>query len=149
MSEAVRAIALAAAGLALVITYVSARTIGIPASSPHRLVAELRLAQLAALVLVFVAGAYLGFVAAGNARGLGIDAALAVGFFVTAAITLTRDPREALTILALAFGAHALVDVLHRPGLLSTDAIPQWYVVGCAVLNAYIGACCYVPILRR
>ena len=150
MTEAIRAIVFAAGGLTLALTYATIRTSRIPASSPHRLVAELRLAQLAALVLVLTAGVYVGFVAAAAGRGtVGIDVALAVGFFVVAAVTLTRDPREALTILALSFGAHALVDVLHRPGMLAPDLAPTWYAIGCATLNLYFGVCCYLPLMRR
>jgi hypothetical protein len=26
---------------------------------------------------------------------------------------------------------------------------PRWYSIGCAVYDAYIGALCYWPILRR
>ena len=59
------------------------RTAAIPVSSPERLVAELRLAQIAALLLTLVAGAYLGLAAAQEGRtGVGLDIALAVGFFV-------------------------------------------------------------------
>jgi hypothetical protein len=54
-----------------------------------------------------------------------------------------------LTILALAFAAHAVVDIAHRPGLLPDGIAPRWYAVGCAILDVYIGALCYLPILRR
>lgn len=119
-------------------------------SSPERLVAELRLAQIAALLLSLAGGAYIGFAVANEARpGTGIDVVLAVGFFLVAATTLVRDPRQALTILALAFAAHAVVDVAHQPGLLPDGIAPRWYAIGCAVLDVYIGALCYLPILRR
>ena len=129
----------------------SVRTAAIPVDVPERLIAELRLAQIAALLLVLAAGAYVGLAVAHEARqGVGLDIALAVGFFVVAAATLVRDPRHALTILALAFAAHAIVDVAHRPGWLLPDAVaPRWYSIGCAVYDAYIGALCYWPILKR
>ena len=41
---------------------------GIPTTSPHRLVAELRLAQLAALLLTMTAGAYIGFAVVAGVR---------------------------------------------------------------------------------
>ncbi len=127
------------------------RTAMIPVSSPERLVAELRLAQLAALLLVMSAGAYVGLAVVREAQpGVGFDVALAVGFFVVAAATLVRDPRHALTMLALAFAAHAVLDVAHRPGwLLPEGMAPRWYSIGCAVYDVYIGALCYLPILRR
>ena len=142
---------IAFAGLAAGVTMLSVRTAAIPVDVPERLIAELRLAQIAALLLVLAAGEYVGLAVAHEARqGVGLDIALAVGFFVVAAATLVRDPRHALTILALAFAAHAIVDVAHRPGWLLPDAVaPRWYSIGCAVYDAYIGALCYWPILKR
>jgi hypothetical protein len=75
--------------------------------------------------------------------------ALSVGFFVVAFTSMLRDPRQALTMLALAFAAHAILDVAHRPGLLPADVAPRWYLIGCAVYDVCIGALCYLPILRR
>ena len=119
----------------------------IPVSSPDRLVAELRLAQIAALLLALSAGAYVGLAVAHEAQpGVGFDVALAVGFFVVAAATLVRDPRQALTMLALAFAAHAVLDVAHRPGLALPDGMaPRWYSIGCAVYDVYIGALVLLP----
>jgi len=81
--------------------------------------------------------------------GVGFDIAIAVGFLLVAALTMVRDPRQALTIIALAFAAHAVVDVAHRPGLLPEGLAPRWYAVGCAVYDVVIGAVCYLPVLRR
>ncbi len=132
------------------ITWQSVRTALIPVSSPERLVSELRLAQVAALLLVLSAGAYIGFAVANEAQtGVGFDIALAMGFLVLAAWTMVRDPRQALTLLALGFAAHAIVDVGHQPGWLPAGIAPRWYLIGCAVYDAYLGALCYLPILRR
>ncbi len=150
MSEGIRTLTVAAAALAAGFTWQSLRTASIPASSPERLVAELRLGQIAALLLTLSAGAYLGLGASHEARiGIGFDVALAVGFFVVAAVTIVRDPRQALTILAVAFAAHAVVDVAHRPGLLPEGIAPRWYAIGCATFDVYVGALCYLPLLRR
>ena len=90
-----------------------------PLDSPQRLVGELRLAQMAAMVLVFVAATHAGLaVARLEVPGAGLEIALAVGFLVFASATILRDPPEALSWLALAFLGHAVLDVLHRPGLL-------------------------------
>jgi hypothetical protein len=150
-TEALRTAAFAFVGLGAGLTYLAVRTAAIPANSPERLVAELRLAQIAALLLAMAAGAYVGLAVAHEARpGVGLDIALAVGFLVVAATTLVRDPRQALTILALAFAAHAVVDVAHRPGWPLPDGVaPRWYSIGCAVYDVYVGALCYWPILRR
>ncbi len=117
MTEAFRTTLVAFGALGLGLTWQAVRTALIPVSSPDRLVDELRLAQMAALLLAMSAGAYVGLAVVHEARpGVGFDVALAVGFFVAAATTLVRDPHQALTILALAFAAHAVLDVAHRPG---------------------------------
>ncbi len=150
MSEALRTVAVAFAGLAGVLTWQSIRASSIPTSSPQRLIEELRLAQMAALLLTLTAGAYIGFaVVRENDPGVGFDIALAVIFLLVAALTMVRDPRQALTIIALAFAAHAVVDVAHRPGLLPDALAPRWYAVGCAVYDVVVGAICYLPVLRR
>ena len=150
MSEAFRTVVVAFGALAAGFTWQALRTAAIPATSPERLVAELRLAQLAALLLTLAAGAYIGFaVVRENEPGVGFDIAFAVGFMVVAAWTMVRDPRQALTIVALAFAAHAVLDIAHRPGLLPDSLAPRWYAIGCAIYDVYIGALCYVPILKR
>ena len=152
MSEAFRTTLIAFVALGAGFTWQAIKTSLIPVSSPERLVAELRLAQIAALLLALVGGAYIGFAASianEGQLGVGADIAIAVGFFLVAATTLVRDPRQALTILALAFAAHALVDVAHQPGWLPDGIAPRWYSIGCAVYDVYIGALCYLPILRR
>jgi hypothetical protein len=150
MTEAARTVAVAFTGLAAGLAWYAIRTAAIPTNSPDRLVAELRLAQFAALLLSMTAGTYIGFAAIRETQpGVGMDIALAVGFLVVAATTLVRDPRQALTILALAFASHAVVDIAHRPGLLTEGLAPRWYLISCAVYDVCIGALCYLPILRR
>lgn len=150
MSEGLRTLLVAAVAFGVGFSFQSIKTASIPISSPERLVAELRLAQIAALLLTLSAGAYLGFAAANDTRtGVGLDIALSVGLFVLAAYTLTCDPRQALTLLALGFAAHATIDIGHRPGMLPEAIAPRWYTVGCASYDLVIGALCYFPILRR
>jgi len=150
LSEAFRTVVIAFGVLAAGFAWQSIRTTSIPSASPERLVAELRLAQMAALLLTLAAGAYIGFaVVRENEPGVGLDVALAVGFLVVAAVTMLREPRQALTILALAFAAHALLDVAHRPGFLPEALAPRWYAVGCAVYDVLMAAVCYLPVVRR
>lgn len=150
MTETFRTVMIAAVALAAGLTWQSVRTAAIPIASPDRLVAELRLAQIAALLLALTAGAYIGFAAAHDGRAAGaLDVTMAVGFFLVAATTLVRDPRAALTILAIAFAAHAVIDAGLRPGGLRAGIVPEWYAVGCATFNVCIGAIVYLPILRR
>ncbi len=150
MTEGFRTVAVAFLALGAGFAWQSFRTALIPANTPDRLVAELRLSQLAALLLVISAGVYIGTsISLVEVPGVGFDVAFSIGFFVVAATTMMRDPRQALTLLALAFAAHAILDVAHRPGLLPTEVVPRWYLIGCAVYDMCIGALCYFPILRR
>jgi hypothetical protein len=150
MSEGLRTISVAAAAIATGFTWYSIKTASISTASPERLIGELRLAQFAALLLTLSAGAYIGLAAVYEARlGIGLDVALATGFFVLASVTMVRDPRQALTILSLGFAAHAVLDVAHRPGLLPEGIAPTWYSIGCAVFDVYVAALCYLPVLRR
>jgi hypothetical protein len=150
MSEGLRTTLVGFAGLGAGFTWLSVRASSIPTSSPQRLVEELRLAQMGALLLTLTAGAYIGFaVVRENEPGVGLDIALAIGFLVVAAYSIVRDPRQALTIVALAFAAHAVLDVAHRPGLLPDALAPRWYAVGCSVYDVWVAAVCYLPVLRR
>jgi hypothetical protein len=150
VSEAARTVLIAFGALAAGFTWQAARTAATPTSSPDRLVGELRLAQLAALLLTLSAGAYIGLaIVRENASGVGLDITLAVGFLLVGAVTMVREPRQALTIVAIAFAAHAVLDVAHRPGVLPAGLAPRWYSIGCAVYDVYIGALCYLPVLRR
>jgi hypothetical protein len=150
VSEAARTVLIAFGALAAGFTWQAARTAATPPSSPDRLVGELRLAQLAALLLTLSAGAYIGLaIVRENAPGVGLDITLAVGFLLVGAVTMVREPRQALTIIAIAFAAHAVLDVAHRPGVLPAGLAPRWYSIGCAVYDVYIGALCYLPVLRR
>ena len=105
MSEALRTVLIAFGALAAGFTWQSIRTaLDSRRRRRERLVEELRLAQMAALLLTLTAGAYIGFaVVRENEPGVGLDIALAVGFLLVAGVTMVRDPRQALTIVALAF----------------------------------------------
>lgn len=150
ISEAARALLLVGLALIAGFAWMVLRTLRLPTSSPDRLVAELRMAQFAAVMLALMAGASLGLTAANDGRPeVAIESAVALAFFAIATIAPLRDPREALTVLAAAFCAHALVDISHRPGLLPDQLAPRWFVVGCAIHNLCAGVLCYLPVLRR
>lgn len=150
VSEGARALLLAAASVTLGAVVLAWRVIRTPVSSPERLIAELRLAQLSGGILVFTAGAALGLAAIqADQPGTALEVMIALGFLVAVAVIVLRDPREALPLLALAFAAHALIDVLHRPGMLPDDLAPRWFVTGCALHDVALGIVCYVPVLRR
>ena len=150
MTEAARALLGACAALALVVTRLSLIALKADPSSPARLVAELRLAQFAAMVLVLSAGVYIGFALAHESTtGSGLDVALGVGFLLLASVAVSQDPRLALTILAVAFAGHAVVDLLHGAEVLPAEAVPLWYATACAIYDVVMAGVCYVPIVRR
>ena len=64
MGDAAPAVFVAFALIGSGVTWQAVRTAGVPVNSPDRLVAELRLAQIAALLLVLSAGAYIGLAVA-------------------------------------------------------------------------------------
>jgi hypothetical protein len=149
-SEASRALLLVAIAVLGGMIWMTWRTLRIPVSAPDRLVAELRLAQFGAVLLALIAGSSLGLAAVNEARsGIAIEAALALAFFSVATVAPLRDPREALTLLALAFGAHALAVISHGRGPLPDQIAPYWFTIGCALLDFFVGVLCYLPVLRR
>ncbi|MCL4845423.1 MAG: hypothetical protein KJ066_02700 [Acidobacteria bacterium] len=143
-------VALVALSTVGTLAWLAVRALAQPPGTPDRIVAELRLSQLASLVLAFTAAGYLGLAAArADAPGAALDAALTLVFLGVAVVASLRDPHEALTWLALGFLVHVGVDLLHGPELLLSGVAPRWYVVGCALHNGIAGALCYLPLLRR
>ena len=149
MTEPVGALAVAAAMLALAVARLAWGALRLDASSPERLVAELRLAQVAALLLVLAAGAYVGAAVASRTPGAGLDIALATGFFVVAALATTWPPPRALTALAAAWGAYGLVGLGHQAGVLPPGVVPAWYPTASAIYAVCMAGVCYLPNLRQ
>src|SRR5215212_7070961 len=92
----------ALAGLMLATIVVFAlRALAAP-TPPDRLVAELRLAQVAALVLALMAGVSAGL-AIGHAPRPDVSVEVAIGgiLCLVAAVALFQDPRLALTVVAI------------------------------------------------
>ena len=149
-TEALRAIIVAFLALGAALAWLSVGAARTPIASPERLVAEFRTLRFASLLLALTAGTSIGLAAARDQIPAGaLDVSFAVGFFVVAAIALTKDPPQALMLLAAGFGLHALLDIAHRPGLLSPDLAPRWFFVSCAVYDVVVGAICYLPLFRR
>ena len=150
MTETFRAIVVASTGLGLALGWLAWRAARLDIRSPDRLVLELRLAQFSALLLVLAAGIYIGSALTHeDTAGTGLEVAIAMGFFVTAGVVTTWEPTQGLTALAMAWGAHALVDLAHIVDLLPASVVPSWYATGCAVYDVVVAAICYLPVLRR
>ena len=150
MTEAFRSIIFGSTALGLVLAWLAWRITRLDGTSPDRLVMELRLAQLSALLLVLAAGVYVGLaIAHEDTSGAGLDIALAVGFFVVAAAATTWEPSRALTTLAVAWGVHSVVDLAHVSNLLPASIVPPWYPTACAVYDVCIAGICYLPVMHR
>ena len=119
-------------------------------NNPARLVAELRLAQFAALVLALFGGIYIGIPLVQEASpGAGIDVALAIGFLAVASAAITQEPTRALTLVSLGFAGHAVIALGHGADILPSDSVPEWFPVACAIYDVTVAAVCYLPIVRR
>jgi hypothetical protein len=130
---------LSAGALAALGTHVDRLEVG----TPPRLIGQMRVAHLAALLLAASCGLSLGFIAAdGSGPLVGLDATAAVLLMGVAIIATQREPRQALLIVIAAFAAHALVTIGHRPGWLPADAYPRWYAVGAAAYDTAVAALC-------
>lgn len=150
MSEAARALAVAALGAAVVLARLAVQAARTPVSAPQRLVEEFRLIRIASLVLAATAGATIGLaVAHEHASGTALEIVLSALLVALSAYAATREPRQGLGLIALGFVAHALVDIGHRPGLLPANIAPRWYLVACAVYDSLVAALCYWPVIRR
>jgi hypothetical protein len=118
-------------------------------ASPARLIAQLRVSQWAAVMLAAVGGISIGLsVAAEAVPSATLDVTIGAVLVLAAAAVIQREPRVALIIAATAFVAHALTDLAHRPGWLSPDLSPRWYIVGSAIYDVCVAALCYVATRR-
>ena len=150
MTEALRAFVFGTGALGLALAWLAVGAARLDVASPNRLVAELRLAQFAALLLTLAAGIYVGLaVAHADIAGAGLDIALAIGFLVICALATTWEPGRALTALAIAWAAHGLVDLAHIADVLPAEIAPAWYPTACAIYDVAIAGLCYLPVLRR
>lgn len=146
-SEAGRALIGGALTLVVALVVLTWQTVRIPGHAPHRVVAELRLAQAAA-VLVSFSGAFLaGMSVTAPGPVAALDMACAVLACGLALMTLVRDPRAALAWLGAAFVARALLDLAHLLGWLPTVAAGS-VLAGSLIANLCGGACCVLPLRR-
>lgn len=140
-------VALAFGATAARLSYAACRSEPI---SGQQLVARLRLAQYAALLLALAAAVPIGFALAGDdAAGGGLVVAVSAACFAVAALVTTWEPVRALTALAAAWTAHALAALAHGAGILPPEIVPGWYPPAAATYDVLVAALCYLPVLRR
>ena len=112
---------------------------------PVRIIGMIGVAPPAGTVLHVIGGgvsaAFLGEFAQMHEKA-GFDLVL-VGYYSSSA--------EGFAVAAYAASQTTTLGYLvaHRPGLLPEGLAPRWYSIGCAVYDVYIGALCYLPVLRR
>lgn len=149
MTDAARTLLVACALSAAAATMFVVRLRRMDPDSPERRIGELRAANAAALVVAATGAATIGFsVAHAAAATAALEMALAFLFLGAAGWMFFREPREALLIAAMALVAHAAIDLAHRPGLLSTELFPNWYLIGCASYDGLIAALCFLARRR-
>ena len=113
-------------------------------SDPERLIGQLRLAQWTALLYAATGGTWMGLAVTARADVLAnVDMTVGIMAVVIAGAVLLLEPKTALLTLAIAFVAHALVDIAHRPGWLSPAIAPQRFIAGCAAYDVYVAALCF------
>lgn len=107
------------------------------------LIDQLTLSQWAALLLAATGAAGIGLAVGAAATPQSLVEVLA-GIVTMAAgvLVLRREPRQALLIAGVLLVLHALFDVAHRPALLTTEVVPQWWAVGTALYDVHIAALC-------
>ena len=149
MTDAARTLLVACALSAAAATMFAVRLRRLDPDSPERRIAELRAANAAALVVAATGAATIGFsVLHAASPTAALEMALAFIVVGAAGWMFFREPREALLIAGIALVAHAGIDLAHRPGLLSIDLFPGWYLIGCASYDGYIAALCFLARRR-
>jgi len=112
-------------------------------ATPERLIAQMRLAQFAAVLLAAVSGITIGLVLAnGTGPFTTLDTCLFVIFSGLSALVVRREPRPALLLAAAGLVAHGFVTIAHRPGWMPTAPFSQWHAVGLAVYDVAVAMIC-------
>jgi hypothetical protein len=112
-------------------------------ATPERLIAQMRLAQFAAVLLAAMSGITCGLVlGSGSGPFTTLDTCLFAIFGGLSALVVRREPRPALLLAAAGLVAHGFVTIAHRPGWMPTAPFSQWHAVGLAVYDLAIAMIC-------
>ncbi len=144
MTDTARVLVTAAVLSAGAMAWIAWRVRAADAGDPARLIGQLRLAQLGALLLAAIGAMSIGLAQNVNGQPLvHLDAAIGVAVVGIAWVIVLRDPREGLLLAVGAFILHALIDLAHRPGWLSPEITSRDVLVGSAVYDVCLAAICY------
>ena len=130
MTDTARVLVTAAVLSGGAMVWIAWRVRAADSSDPARLIGQLRLAQLGALLLAAIGAMSIGLAQNASDHPLvHLDAAIGVAFVGIAWIVVHRDPREGLLLAVGAFVLHALIDLAHRPGWLSPEIASRGVVL--------------------
>lgn len=146
-SEAGRALLGGALTLLVALLVLTVQTVRLPGHAPARIVAELRLAQAAAVLLAFSAAFLAGLAALSAGPVAAFDMGVAVLCCGVALMTLVRDARAALAWIAAAFLGRAVLDLCHVLQWLPIVA-PTRVVAGSLITNLAAAALVALPLGR-
>jgi hypothetical protein len=115
-----------------------------PGRAPHEyLIDQLRLSQVAALLLASSGAIGIGVaVATTGTQSASLEAAAGLVAVLASLVVLRSEPPTALLLAALFFLLQAFFAWAHRPGLLSAQFVPHWWSMGCAIYDVYLAALC-------
>lgn len=117
--------------------------------SPARLVAQLHLAQWAAIVLVVQGALTLGAAITADAGPHVLrDAVASVLPIIAGLLVLRSEPVTALQMAAVSLGLHAAFAFAHRDGGLAPDLAPGWFWFGQMSFSLYVATLCSVSCRR-
>jgi len=122
-----------------------------PGRAGHEyLVDQLKLSQLAGLLLSAVGGAGIGLAVAGAAaQGAFLEAAAGIVTLGAGVLVLRRETVDALLLAGTMFLLHAAFAWFHRPAFIAGDVVPRWYAAGVALFDVYTGALCLLARRAR
>jgi hypothetical protein len=120
-----------------------------PGRAAHEyLIDQLRLSQVAALLLSATGAIGIGVaVAAAGAQGASLETTVGLIAVLGSLLVLRSEPPQALVIVALLFLLHGLFDWAHRAGLPSARFVPAWWSLGCVIYDVYVAALCLLARL--
>ncbi|MEO6221868.1 MAG: hypothetical protein ABIP90_01360 [Vicinamibacterales bacterium] len=115
-----------------------------PGRAAHEyLIDQLRLSQLAAVLLAGTGAVGIGLaVAAASGQAALLEALVGLGAVTMSLLVLRSEPPAALIVVAALFLSHAIFASAHRPGLLSVQLVPRWWWMGCATYDVYLALLC-------
>ena len=143
MTETARVLLTAAILSAVALTTFVWRVIRPGRAAHEYLIDQLRLSQVAAVLLASTGAVGVGVaVAAAGAHGAAIATAVGLTSVLASLLVLRSEPPQALLVVASFFLLHGAFDWAHRAGFLFAPFVPPWWSVGCGIYDVYMAGLC-------